>query len=220
MLLFTVDTRTCWRRLTVHGKRNRKWAFPGNFFSWDCSAAFNWFNRGGVTEIATLKEMEQTGEKKRGEKGKEGELNGCNEREKWKGGKSSFQFNRVGGRVRCVFGLSFFGSENKIYLAWSLHLSLRNNTNSISPRRVIRNVIYRFCAQIGTLGNCFVVLQRRWHAGPSVCARRRHLSPFQCVPALAKSMLASVAVMEMCSLTKHITQWSQNSSFVHSRLWV
>lgn len=89
-------------------------------------------------------------------------------KEKSERGRSSFRFNRVEGPVEeevcvcasvCAFGLSFFGPGNKIYLAWSLHLSWRNNTNSISPCRVIRNVIYRFWAQICTLGNCFVVLQ-------------------------------------------------------------
>lgn len=124
-----------------------------------------------------------------------------------KAGKRSFQFNRVWGRVEevCVCGLSFFGPKNKICLAWSLHLSLRNNTNSISPCRVIRNVIYRFCARICTPGNCFVVPQQRWHGGLGPHSRQHH-SPFQCVPTLAKSMLASGAVMEMCSLTKHIMQ--------------
>lgn len=106
----------------------------------------------------------------------------------------------------CVFVLSYFGTENKICLAWSLHLSWRNNTNSISPCRVIRNVIYWFCVQTCMLGNYFVVPQQRWHTGLSLHSRRHH-SPFQCVPTLVKSMLASMAIMEMCSLTEHITQW-------------
>lgn len=105
----------------------------------------------------------------------------------------------------CVLELSFFGPENKIHLARSLHLSQRNNTNSISPCRVIRSVIYRFCVRICTLGNCFVVLKRRWHTGLSLHSQRHH-SPFQCVPTLAKSMLAPVDVMEICTLTKPITQ--------------
>lgn len=36
---------------------------------WNCSATFNWFNHGEVTEIATLKEMEQTREEKGGKGG-------------------------------------------------------------------------------------------------------------------------------------------------------
>lgn len=130
-----------------------------------------------------------------------------------KGVKVVFSLTEWRWRCVCVFGLSFFGPENKIHLARSLHLSQRNNTNSISPCRVIRSVIYRFSVQICTLGNCFVVLQQRWHTGLSLHSRQHH-SPFQCVPTLAKSMLASVAVMEMCTLTKPITQWVVKSDGV------
>lgn len=130
-----------------------------------------------------------------------------------KGVKVVFSLKEWRWRCVCVFGLSFSGPENKIHLARSLHLSQRNNTNSISPCRVIRSVIYRFWLQICTLGNCFVVLQQRWHTGLSLQSRQ-HRSPFQCVPTLAKSMLASVAVMEMCTLTKPVTQWVVKSDGV------
>lgn len=170
----------------------------------DCSATFNWFNHRGVIEIATLKEMEQTGgEKKRGKRSES--PTGTGEfwsvmKEKSERGKSSFRFNGVG-RGGCVetevcacvtCRLSFFGPENKIYLAWSLHLSWRNNTNSISPRRVIRNVIYRSCAQICTLGNCFAVLQLQRHIGLSLRSWQHH-SPFLCLPTRANAELASMA---------------------------
>lgn len=58
--------------LCSSGYKKQKVSFFGELFLWDCSATFNWFNRGGVIEIATLKEMEQTGEEKGGERGREG----------------------------------------------------------------------------------------------------------------------------------------------------